>query len=108
MVVIRPAPLSLYTFLPAPHRFSLCVRSRCMKNVIFDVGGVLLEWNPGRIMEGYYADAAERAAMRAAIFLHADWLELDRGTLCETGLLQRVAVLAGRAGPGLDYLCEVV
>ncbi len=79
-----------------------------MKNVIFDVGGVLLDWNPGRILEGYYADAAERAAMRAAIFLHADWLELDRGTLSEPGLLQRVAVRAGRPVPELNNLFEVV
>ena len=70
-----------------------------MKNVVFDVGGVLLDWNPGRILEGYYADPAERAAMKQAIFLHADWLELDRGTLSEPALLARIGERARRPVP---------
>ena len=79
-----------------------------MKNVIFDVGGVLLDWNPGRILEGYYADPAERAAMKQAIFLHADWLELDRGTLSEPALLQRISERARRPVPELTNLFEVI
>lgn len=79
-----------------------------MKNVIFDVGGVLLDWNPGRILEGYYADAAERAAMKQAIFLHADWLELDRGALSESALLERIGARARRPVPELANLFEVV
>jgi putative hydrolase of the HAD superfamily len=79
-----------------------------MKNVIFDVGGVLLDWNPARILESIYADRAERAAMREVIFLHADWLELDRGTLSEAELLLRVAKRAGRAVPELANLFAVL
>ena len=79
-----------------------------VRNVIFDVGGVLLDWNPGWILEGYYADPAERAAMQQAIFLHADWLELDRGTLSESALLARIAERAGRPAPELANLFEVV
>jgi putative hydrolase of the HAD superfamily len=75
-----------------------------MKNVIFDVGGVLLDWNPARILESIYADRTERAAMREVIFRHADWLELDRGTLSEAELLLRVAKRAGRAVPELANL----
>jgi putative hydrolase of the HAD superfamily len=79
-----------------------------MKNVIFDVGGVLLDWNPGRIMEDLYVDPAERAAMREIIFHHADWLELDRGTLSESDLLVRVAERAERPVPELARLFEAV
>jgi putative hydrolase of the HAD superfamily len=79
-----------------------------VKNVIFDVGGVLLDWDPGRILEGYYADAAERAAMKQAIFLHADWLELDRGAMSESALLERIGGRAGRPVPELANLFEVV
>jgi putative hydrolase of the HAD superfamily len=79
-----------------------------VKNLIFDVGGVLLDWNPGRIMEGYYADPAERGAMQRSIFLHADWLELDRGALSESALLARIAQRAGRPVPELANLFQVV
>lgn len=79
-----------------------------VKNVIFDVGGVLLEWDPSRILEGYYPDPALRAAMKQAIFLHSDWLELDRGALSEPELLARIAERAGRPVPELASLFEVV
>jgi HAD superfamily hydrolase (TIGR01509 family) len=79
-----------------------------MKNVIFDVGGVLLDWNPGRVLQSFYADANERERMRQLIFHHADWLELDRGTMAEDLLLQRIAERAGRPVPELQGLFEVV
>lgn len=67
-----------------------------MKNVIFDLGGVLIEWNPDRILEGYYDDPRIRALMKAEVFQHADWLHLDRGTLLEAELLERVCGRTGR------------
>ena len=79
-----------------------------MKNVIFDVGGVLLDWNPGRILEAYYPDPSERAAMKALIFHHADWLELDRGVLSESILLERIGARARRPVPELANLFEVI
>jgi len=79
-----------------------------MKNVIFDVGGVLLDWNPARIAERLYPDAGERARMRELIFHHDDWLELDRGAIEESELLDRVARRAGRAVPELGNLFAVV
>jgi len=41
--------------------------------VIFDLGGVVIEWNPDRILEGYYADPQIRAIMKTALFQHPDW-----------------------------------
>jgi len=52
-----------------------------VRNIIFDLGGVVLEWNPDRILENYYADDDLRAAMKTALFLHPDWLQMDRGLL---------------------------
>ena len=79
-----------------------------MKNVIFDVGDVLLDWNPGRVLQGFYADDSERERMKQLIFHHADWLELDRGAMAEDVLLQRIAERAGRPVPELNGLFEVV
>jgi putative hydrolase of the HAD superfamily len=50
-----------------------------VRNVIFDLGGVVLEWNPEAILEKYYLDLDARATMKAALFQHPDWLLLDRG-----------------------------
>jgi len=48
--------------------------------VVFDVGGVLLEWNRRRSFPGSYPDAGLRTVM-LQLSSASDWLALDRGTL---------------------------
>jgi putative hydrolase of the HAD superfamily len=79
-----------------------------VKNVIFDLGGVVIEWNPERILEGYYADPQMRAIMKTALFLHPDWLQLDRGTLSEADLLVRAGDRTGRPPAELAGLLDAV
>lgn len=79
-----------------------------MTNIIFDIGGVILDWHPGRLLEHYYPDVAERALMQPLIFQHSDWLELDRGVLSEAEILARIAARAGRPVPELATLFEVI
>ena len=54
-----------------------------VRNVIFDFGGVLVNWQPEAIISGFYAEPALRDAIRRHAFQHDDWLEMDRGTLDE-------------------------
>ncbi len=79
-----------------------------MKSVIFDLGGVLIEWNPDRILEGYYTDAGLRAKLKSALFQHPDWLHFDRGTLQETELVARAAHRTGRPRTELEGLLGAV
>ena len=79
-----------------------------MKNVIFDLGGVLIEWNPERILAGYYTDPRTRSLMRTAAFLHPDWLQMDRGTLSEADLVLRLAARTGRPAAELAGLMDAV
>jgi putative hydrolase of the HAD superfamily len=67
-----------------------------VRNVIFDLGGVLLDWNPGRVLASCYADPALCEQMRAGLFGHADWIAFDRGELTEPELLTRVQQRTGR------------
>jgi putative hydrolase of the HAD superfamily len=78
------------------------------RNIIFDIGGVVLEWRPGQLLERFYPDAAERERMQPLIFKHADWLELDRGALSEQEILARIGERAGRPVPELDTLFEAI
>jgi putative hydrolase of the HAD superfamily len=79
-----------------------------VRNVIFDLGGVVLEWNPDAILEKHYADPDTRSAMKAALFQHPDWLQLDRGTLTEAAALERLAQRTGIARGELAGLMEAV
>ena len=64
--------------------------------IIFDLGGVLLDWNPDRILSGLYPDAHIRAAVKRGVFQHSDWLDLDRGTLTEDEAIRRFSQRTGR------------
>ena len=50
-------------------------------NIIFDLGGVVLEWNPEAIVAEVFDGPNDRIVALSQIIGHSDWLELDRGTL---------------------------
>jgi putative hydrolase of the HAD superfamily len=66
-----------------------------IRNVVFDVGGVLLEWNPPAVVAALHPDPATQAVIREQIFEHADWLEFDRGTYSEAAAVDHFAKQSG-------------
>ena len=66
-----------------------------VRNVIFDLGGVVLDWNPDRIVSRFQPVPEMRASLKAALFGHADWRLFDRGTLSESELIDRLSVRVG-------------
>jgi putative hydrolase of the HAD superfamily len=79
-----------------------------MRNVIFDIGGVILEWNPDAILESYSNHAELRATLRTALFEHPDWLQLDRGVLSETEALARLETRTSLPSSELVGLLDAV
>jgi len=78
-----------------------------IRNVVFDAGGVLLEWNPPRVIAELYPDAAVQAEIRQRIFEHPDWHEFDRGTITETSAPEHFAKLSGRPPDEVRHLLRV-
>jgi putative hydrolase of the HAD superfamily len=79
-----------------------------VRNVIFDLGGVVLEWNPDAILSDYYADADARATLKSSLFQHPDWLSLDQGILTEADVLPSLEQRTGRPIAELRGLFEAV
>jgi hypothetical protein len=88
-------------------------------NIVFDLGGVVVTWEPEVIIAQVFADPAVQALVRTEIFGHADWLALDRGTLLRqdaiaravqrTGLSEAdVAALLRQVPPALVAIAETV
>lgn len=66
-------------------------------NLIFDLGGVVVRWDPAAIIASVFDDEDVRSRIRAGVFAHPDWLELDRGTLDREEAIRRAARRAGMA-----------
>jgi putative hydrolase of the HAD superfamily len=75
-------------------------------NVIFDLGGVLVEWNPARILADRYPERAHRELIEQEVFRHQDWLDLDRGTLDEATAIERFHRRTGFAHDDLSQLMD--
>ena len=77
-------------------------------NLVFDLGGVVVRWNPEAIIAGVFTDEKLKAKVREAVFEHADWLELDRGTLGREQAIERAAKRSGIAADDIKRLLHAV
>ena len=70
-----------------------------IKNILFDVGNVLLDFDPERFLkEAGYTKEQQEIAMRC-VFTHPLWDQLDKGTVMEKEALQEF-IKAGSSDPG--------
>lgn len=74
-------------------------------SVIFDLGGVVLRWNPDDIIRDFCADEAMRSVLKREVFKHPDWLAMDRGVLQEHEAIQR---FHRRTGLSLADVCALM
>ncbi|KXT84982.1 HAD superfamily hydrolase [Streptococcus sp. DD11] len=52
-----------------------------IKNLVFDLGNVLIEWNPTKILTYFAADEEDRERVREAVFDSGLWARTDSGEL---------------------------
>ncbi len=77
-------------------------------DVVFDLGGVLLTWDPPAILSSVFADPRDRALVLDRLFGDPDWVELDRGTLPVARAIERAARRTGINAGRLRTLFDVM
>jgi putative hydrolase of the HAD superfamily len=77
-------------------------------NIIFDLGGVVVRWEPKTLISQVFADLEIRRLVYEEFVGHPDWIELDRGTLAPQDAAVRAAQRTGLSqGELLDFLRRV-
>ena len=79
-----------------------------VQNVIFDLGGVVLDWNPDRLVARFEPLPELRPQFKQAVFGHPDWLLFDRGTLTESEMLESMEARTGRPRRELAAVMDAV
>ncbi len=64
-------------------------------NIIFDMGGVLIEWRPQLIASRFSSDPKLQEVVIQDIFGHEDWLVWDSGSITHAELMDRAAKRTG-------------
>lgn len=77
-------------------------------NLVFDLGGVVVRWDPDAIISSVFRDPAVQSKVKDAVFSHADWLELDRGTLGRDEAIARAAKRTGISVSDITRLLHAV
>lgn len=77
-------------------------------NIVFDLGGVVFNWQPDAIIRRVFRDPETQAIVRAEIFEHADWVELDRGTIAFDQAIVRGASRTGLPRESIEKLLNEV
>ena len=77
-------------------------------NIVFDLGGVVVRWEPDALIATVFSDPLVRAAMRAEFVGHSDWLALDRGTLSPRNAIERAAKRIGLPEADIEKFLQQV
>jgi putative hydrolase of the HAD superfamily len=77
-------------------------------NLIFDLGGVVVEWNPQAICAQAFDDPALRQVALKHILQHPDWLALDRGSLARGDAIRRAASRTAWSPSAVDRFFDAV
>ena len=78
-----------------------------IKNVIFDMGNVLLDYNPHYALEKYVDDESDRQFLYKELFLGPEWEKADLGLIRDEDRYPLVALrVPKRLHPALQLLVE--
>ena len=58
-------------------------------NIVFDMGGVLIAWDPPRMVQRLGVPEEDMRLLRREVFGSVEWVSLDRGSLSEAEALER-------------------
>lgn len=75
-------------------------------NFIFDLGNVLVDWNPDRFIAGYEISDREKQHIETELFGHADWLAMDKGTKNLVDVIADVSARSGMSQETVEYCIE--
>jgi putative hydrolase of the HAD superfamily len=79
-----------------------------VRPIVFDLGGVVVDWQPEQLVASVADDEPMRACVRREIFDHLDWLDLDRGSLEPAEAIQRFAARTALAHEVIAALLDRV
>jgi putative hydrolase of the HAD superfamily len=76
---------------PASQRLTVVVPHPKIKNIIFDLGGVLIHFYPHQLIKDLFKDEKDLPHNFLEVCVTSEWLDMDRGMLTPTQVAQKVA-----------------
>lgn len=77
-------------------------------NIVFDLGGVVVRWEPKALIAGMFDDPEVCRVVHSEFVGHPDWIELDRGTLAPEDAVARASERTGLSPYELSQFLQSV
>lgn len=61
-----------------------------IKNIVFDMGNVLVDYNAHRFVANHTTDPDDAVLLRQTVFGSVAWIQLDRGSISRTAAAERI------------------
>ena len=78
-----------------------------IKNIIFDLGNVIVKWAPAEIVQRAFPSNSNQLALTEALFKSENWLALNRGEFSFAEALNKYHSELGIPMPDLERLMEL-
>lgn len=75
-------------------------------NFLFDLGNVVLDWNPPKFIAEFKISDTEKQTIKDQLYGHPDWLLFDRGVLSEIALIEKVSNRTNISTETVSYCIE--
>ena len=62
-----------------------------IRNIVFDMGQVLIRWRPEEILEHFDLTGEEKTMLLQELFWSPEWIQQDRGIITEADMIARVS-----------------
>lgn len=79
-----------------------------MKNIIFDLGGVVLDWSPKKIEKEFKGDLNLPQKLFQNHFFQDYWIEFDRGMVTEEQIILQMSAFSGYSETQCRELVEFI
>lgn len=67
-----------------------------MKNIVFDLGGVVVDWSPRRVFDEYPGDKELPRSLFERGFFQSTWAEFDRGVISQEKMIEEMSRFTNR------------
>lgn len=61
-----------------------------IRNIVFDMGQVLIRWRPEEMLERFDLSAEEKTMVLQELFRNPEWIQQDRGIITEGEMIEKV------------------
>lgn len=61
-----------------------------IRNIVFDMGQVLIHWSPDMFLDRHPLTGEDRALLKRELFTSIEWVQLDHGTITENQALEQI------------------